>query len=155
MFIAATPLHNRPKPRRGGTACMVPPRCRPSGAWAVLLKVVCYKYGAPTELALRCGLSGEFRFAATGLCESLAVSGDSRSPLRVDSTELDLRAPRDTLFAHDGLKALLQAGDQLFMGGVGFRVGQGAFRASVSEGVGYAFPAGGDVLAVEDVEQLE
>ena len=73
----------------------------------------------------------------------------------IAATELELCAPRDTLFAHDGLKALLQAGDQLFMGGVGFRVGQGAFRASVSEGVGYAFPAGGDVLAMEDVEQLD
>ena len=98
------------------------------------------------------------RFAKRMECVQLAgafeLAGPYESGSKLHAVQT-LRGSRTGLLAHDGLQALPQDGDQFFMGGVGFRVGQGALGASVSEGVGHAFLAWRNVLAPEDVEQLD
>ena len=48
-----------PGPGRGGTACIVQQSAAPPGLGTVFPEVARYKYGAPTELAVRCGLGGD------------------------------------------------------------------------------------------------
>jgi len=94
------------------------------------------------------------RMECVQLAGAFELAGPYESGSKLHAVQT-LRGSRTGLLAHDGLQALPQDGDQFFMGGVGFRVGQGALGASVSEGVGHAFLAWRNVLAPEDVEQLD
>ena len=70
------------------------------------------------------------------------------SPLRAYSTT----ETSNPAFADRGLERAFEAIHDLVMGGVDFTIRQGAFRVAISEGVGHAFLAGGDVFAAEHIE---
>src|SRR5436190_18842843 len=56
--------------------------------------------------------------------------------------------------ADDGRQMLAEMRDELFVSGVDFCIGQGAFRMAIREGVGDAFLAGGHVLAAKHVKKF-